>query len=491
MVVTPQIRCLSWQRRPSETFGGLGGDTVRRSHCRLSHDLVPALALTAMLAVPTIAAAGPLQGPFATVARSPHSTLSLVETRSGSAEELGLTVAVELEVDDETIDAEALRGWLVRRLLEEGYAVASTRSGAHGVVRVRSMGDGLVVEVEGDGRRSHAIEDGPAGVVRLEVLHRAVQGVEQVCHGERPIAAPEAALALRILGDVPDDPLLEALAAVIDKAGMTLRAAPLPEDTLVCLERRGSLLEVGIGPGADDCRAPWLVLDLGDGSPAALRHAGLALVEALHTGREQETSLDLDALTVTPPRAAPAVVEPEASDDDELAPMEGPPRSEMRLGLGAGIAVRGSAVDPLIRAGWRMGRLQGFGGRLFLSVIPSSGLGINVADVRLAVGPDWSLSSGGVAHLDIGLLLGTDLHTFGAGSDERTAGDLALGAGLPITFGITLRRQTRIDLCLDPGITARTWEHRVGLARDGAVTWARPAWRVGLTLGITYGWRIE
>ncbi|MCH9685328.1 MAG: hypothetical protein K0V04_28085, partial [Deltaproteobacteria bacterium] len=66
------------------------------------------------------------------------------------------TVAVEVHPDP-FVDAagharlEQLRGWLVRRLLQEGYDVAADSDAAHGVVRLRAARDGLVVEASGVG----------------------------------------------------------------------------------------------------------------------------------------------------------------------------------------------------------------------------------------------------------------------------------------------------------------------------------------------------
>lgn len=411
------------------------------------------------------------------------------------------TVAVEAPSPDPFVDASqvasmvTLRGWLVRRLLEEGYDVAADPAGAHGVVRLRPASDGLVVEAEGEGRerRSFAVEGGPDAVMRLEVLHRALMGVEQTCDATEALAAPEPGLALRFVGGTSDAALLEAVAVVADDARVTLTTRPQPGDTVLCVERRGSLAEVSLGSPHDECGPPLSVIDLGDGSVAAHRQAAQVLVDSIVPPANAGSGYDdgrLDTRSLGGPPAGDPMPAPDVVvEDDGLVPMHGPPRAEMRLGMNLGVAARGSNVDPLIQAGWRMGKIRGLGGRLSLSFVPSRGGSIRVTDSRLVIGPDWQLGAGKRGHIELALLVGTDLHTFA--NRERTAGDVAFAAELPVSYAFTLRKQSRIHLAITPGLTTTSWEHRRGLLRDNEVEWSRPFWRIGVAVGITHGWRIE
>lgn len=409
------------------------------------------------------------------------------------------TVAVEVPASQPVTEASGpesmttLRGWLVRRLLEEGYDVAADPAGAHGVVRLRAASDGLVVEAEGRERRSFAVEGGPDAVLRLEVLHRALLGVEQTCDAADALALPEPSLALRFVSGPSDHALLEAVAVAADDAGITLTSTPQPQDTVACVERRGALAEVALGSAQDGCGLPLLVVDLGDGSVAAHRQAAIELVGAVVDTVGTEAANDDGRLDMRslggPPAGDPMPTPPDAVLDDELVPMHGPPRAEMRLGVSLGLAARGPAVDPLFQAGWRMGKIRGLGGRISVSVTPSRARNMRVTNSRLIIGPDWELGAGKRGHFDLALLLGTDLHTFTA--RERTAGDVALAAELPVSYAFTLRRQTRINLVVSPGLSSRAWEHRGGLLSENELLWSRPYWRVGVGLGITHGWRIE
>lgn len=407
------------------------------------------------------------------------------------------TVAVEVHTPEPTTgtaDPESmttLRGWLVRRLLEEGYDVAAEPAGAHGVVRLRTASDGLVVEAEGRERRSFAVEGGPDAVLRLEVLHRALLGVEQTCDATEALGRPEPSLALHFVGP-SDHALLEAVAVVADDAGVTLTAQPQPESTVACVERRGALAEVALGSAQDGCGLPLLVIDLGDGSIAAHRQAARELIAAVAPTSAGAANDDqrLDTRTLGgPPAGDPMPIPTDAVVEDGLIPMHGPARAEMRLGASLGVAARGPAVDPLLQAGWRMGKIRGLGGRISVSVVPSRGGSVRVTDSRLVIGPDWELGAGKRGHIDLALLLGTDLHTFT--SRERTAGDVAFAAELPVSYAFTLRRQTRLHLVVNPGLSTNAWEHSSGLLRDSEVLWSRPYWRVGVGVGITQGWRIE
>lgn len=405
------------------------------------------------------------------------------------------TVAVEIHPDP-FVEAHAharmtaLRGWLVRRLLEEGYDVASEPAAAHGVVRVRAAGEGLVVEAQGHASRSYAIEPGPEAVLRLEVLHHALLGVEQTCDAHEAIAAPQPGLALRLGEGHRDDALLEAVAVVAQTAGVTLAARPSPGDTLACVDRRGDLAEVSLGPAEADCGPPVMVLELGDGSPDDLRQAARALLDAVRVPAEAEAPLDVHSLGGPPPGNPTPAPPPEPDDDDDdPVPMHGPPRAQARLMASGGVVARGAFVDPLISAGWRMGKIGGLGGRLSASLVPSSGENIRVVDARLVIGPDWEVLVGRRGSFDVALLVGTDLHTYE--TDTRASGDVALAAELPLSVAWSVRGQLRLHVGVVPGVTARAWEHREGLLRTSGVVWHRPLWRMGVTVGISHGWRIE
>lgn len=406
------------------------------------------------------------------------------------------TVAVEVHLEP-TVDAAeqaqltALRGWLVRRLLEEGYDVAANERGAHGVVHVRRAEGGLVVDAVGRGQRSFVVEEGPEAVLRLELLHRALMGVEQTCDPSEPVASPEPGLALRFVEGSRHDDFLEAMAVVTLHSGVTLTRDPAPSDTLACITQVGSLAEVGLGLASEDCAPASFVLDLGDGSPEVIRGAARSVVDAMRAPDQEPDRLDLDTVGGPPAAdlAAPPPLRPVVEDDLELAPMQGPPRAEMRLISRAGVALRGAQVDPLFQAGWRMGKIHGAGARLSVSMTPSGASAYTVLDTRLAVGPDWEFQAGERGHIDVAALIGTDLHAFNSG--DRTGSDMAFAAELPVTYAFTVRKRTRLLVTIDPGVASTAWDHRVGAFEDSRVVWSRPAWRVGFMFGISHGWRIE
>ena len=411
------------------------------------------------------------------------------------------TVAVEVHLDpavdaSEQAQLTSLRGWLVRRLLEEGYDVAANDRGAHSVVHVRRAEGGLVVDAVGRGQRSFAVEAGPEAVLRLEVLHRALMGVEQTCDAGQAVAAPEPGLAVRFVEGPQGNDFLEAMAVVTQHSGVKLTRDPSPSDTLACVTQRGTLAEVGLGLAADECAPPSLVLDFRDGSPEAIRDAARSVVGAMQAPTEASDRFDLDSVGGPPPVAYDTpdfpprpIAEDEGDESSELAPMHGPPRAEARLMSRAGVAIRGPLVDPLFQAGWRMGKVRGPGGRLSVTMSPSTGSAMTVFDTRLAIGPDWEFQLGERMYFDVAALVGTDLHAFNTG--DRMGSDVAFAAELPVTFAVAVRERTRLLFTVDPGVSSVAWEHQLGVVRDNRIAWSRPAWRVGLMFGISHGWRIE
>lgn len=172
------------------------------------------------------------------------------------------------------------------------------------------------------------------------------------------------------------------------------------------------------------------------------------------------------------PASAPVVVRP-------LPPPPPPsvvqPRWwHLELNGGAGVLYRLQGVDPLIRAGARLGG-QRFALRGSLTVSPSIQSELWVVE--------WSLQGGGSIrfaltsslHLELALLVGLLNHAYGidrgdpaSGSRWDFLGTAALELGWRATDWLGLR------LWLAPGITEGSREHRL----DGEVIWERSLFRL-------------
>jgi hypothetical protein len=377
------------------------------------------------------------------------------------------------------------------RVLEEGYDLAPGPDTADAAVVVRAHGEDLEVEATGPGgQRRHAVEQGPPAVRRLEVLHRALMGIEATVG--TPSERSGSALAIRASGGT--EPLVTALVAAAVADGVRVTMQPAAGDVLVCVQKRGDLAEVGFGPASAGCAPPSVVTSLTDEVDASARDLVLRVTPDLRPPSVPAAPPAEDrpppaprtnarVLAPEPVVATPTVIE----RADELAPLQGPPRAEFRLGMEGGIVSRGPYVDASMRTHVRMGRYDGLGGRLEIGVIPSGGPLLRVVDTILAVGPDWQRTFGRHrrARIHVATTVGADLHTYG--SDGATAADVSWVCGLPVSYSHGLGGDTRIHVTALGSVSGVATSHRVG----DEVPWARSAWGIGAAVGFSYGWRVE
>jgi hypothetical protein len=400
---------------------------------------------------------------------------------------MAVAPSVAVEADPALHD---LRRWVALRVLQEGYELAPSVEQAETTVVLRARGEDLEVETLGPaGERRFAVEGGPDALRRLELLHRVLIGVETTrdeAATTEPTIPRAPGLAVHAEG-AGADALLGALLDAARADGTWVTMSPQPDDTLVCVAPRGDLVEVGIGDAADGCAPPSVVVSGTDALDVGARDVVFA------ARREPEPAPVADSSRDGDPTPAPDPA-PGRGDDsapvapsvrEEHAPLQGPPRAELRLGMEGGIVVRGAAIDPGMRVQTRMGAYDGIGGRLELGVIPAAGGGVRAVDTVLCVGPDWQASLGKRGRFRVGTTVGADIHSYSIVG--RTAADVSWIFELPVSFSYALRGDTRIALSALPGIAGVTTSHTVG----GEEVWRRTAWRVGAAIGFSYGWRVE
>ncbi|MEM6997090.1 MAG: hypothetical protein AAF721_41685 [Myxococcota bacterium] len=407
----------------------------------------------------------------------------------------GPSVAVEVSASDGA-DSDALRGWLGARFLEEGYDLAPSAEQAAATIRVSEAGTGLAVDAVGDGVRSFAVEDGPSAVQRLEVLHRALQGVEAVAS---PAASRPPGLVVRVSGR-DHDALMTELANAARDSGVHLRTEAGEDDALLCVASRGGLAEIGLGPASSGCAPADSVAAVGSRSERE-RMAAEAIERALQSPAFA-TEVAPDLLGTEPdPVLSRIVADGERSSgrhgytppppvvvvedfDSAPAPMHGPARAEVRLAVEGGVVVRG-APDAAMRGRVRLGRINGVGGRFELGIVPSRAPGMRVMDTFLMVGPDWQIGLGKRARLLLAASAGADIHTFT--TDQESAAEVNWALALPVGASLKIRGDTRVHLMVHPGLSGVTTRHE----RRNVADWERAIWRVGVSLGFSHGWRIE
>lgn len=392
----------------------------------------------------------------------------------------GPSVAVEVAVDEGARDARAqevraLRGWLVQRLIEEGFTIAPTDR-ADRIVTLHlghgAEGDAVTVESSHDG---FTIDGGPAAVMRLEALQRTRMLLE---HAE-PVAPPptpvvqHAVLGFRSATEAPEGAAGDLESALLVE-GYVLTPRPRASDPVLCVVHAERWLEASVTTGEGSCPDPQVRVRYRELHQPEGVEPIVALVEAAREG---------DA--IEPP---PNVVV--VRDDVTPEPAPEPPQrrwpskdAEVRLGFDAGLAMRGEP-DAYLRAGMRLGRVRGPGAALSFSVIPSRGERVRVVDTVLAVGPDMRFGKRKVG-FGVGLVGGALVHAFA--TDTSRGGTARWYVGVPTKLSIGKAEGVRGHLFTEGFMTGGGLEH----LNVGAPGWRRTAWGIRLGIGITYGWNIS
>lgn len=367
-------------------------------------------------------------------------------------------------------DATALRGWLVQRLIEEGYTIAPSEQ-ADRVLTVHADGEAVSV---GSGSESFEIDLGPAAVMRLEALHRARMLIE---HAEPMHPSPEG---LAVLGMRTAAEASEGNAGVLEsallRAGYALTPRPRPGDPVLCVVHAEHELGASLTTADATCPAPVVFV-------------GYDLL-AQPEGAEVIVSLLEDPGPVEPVTPAPSPVPSTRVDDEPPAPVVTEERrfisreSEFRLGTDVGLVARGD-VDAYARFHMRLGKLQGPGALVQVSTIPSRSGAVRTLDTTLTAGPDFRLGRRKFA-AEFGLVAGALVHAYS--NESVRGGSASWYVGLPasISLGRSWDR-LRFHLFTEAFLTGGRLRH----LRENAPDWARTAWGLRAGLGITWGWRIS
>lgn len=396
---------------------------------------------------------------------------------------MGPSVAVEVSADRSLSDAdavevEALRSWLVQRLIEEGVTIAPSPEQAERVVRLRQGKSHVVVETD---HEQHAIEHGPVPVMRLEVLHRARLVIEESGPTKAASAPVGKVIGIRSAGKPP-----EGFAGVLESkllsAGYVLTPDPRQGDPVLCVYHRGSEVAASMTQVDEFC-GPGVVsvpyADLLTGGAAAI----VRTVEGESTPADAPQSVELGKPEVTR-TAIPPIANPVPETKWEKRVPWHQEDAEVRIGIGGGVAVRGAA-DGLIDGVVRMGMAPGPGARLAVSLMPSRGPTVQVLDTLMRVGPDLVLGRKRF-RFGAGLVAGANIHSFRRGVDAGGRVDWYVGLPMHVSLGRP-KRGARVHLFTEAGILGSRLEHR---APNRVVLWDRAAWMIQAGVSVSYGWRI-
>jgi hypothetical protein len=375
-----------------------------------------------------------------------------------------------------TEGSRSLRDQLMLRLLEEGYPLAPSAEHATRTLRVEPRPDGIRVQAQGEDTRTFEVATGP--VLPLEVVHRAMEALDEVTPRPSPTGAEPPRVALHVEGPEPE-PLRRTLVEQLLARRSTVVPPDATPDAVLCVQARTNALTLSRAADVDGCRQasrPRVVaLDASaEPDPIAL---GASLDAVLTAGAEpapRPMAAAIEPLDATPATGLLAEREP-ASEGRGVA---------VRLGARTGIFGRLTAADAAVGTSLRVGSEPGVGGIIDVLVVPTSAPDISILETSVSGGLGGTIGLSRTVALELQGLGGVAVHRFRQrGAEPGVRADFTVE--LPVGVSLRVSRGLQIDLMVRGGRSGRAREHRV----DDVVVWSRSAWRIGGSVGLSYGWR--
>lgn len=394
-------------------------------------------------------------------------------------------VYVEMAPASEAEPTQSLQDQLMLRLLEEGYPLAPSADQATRTLRVRPTSDGIRVEAEGEDTRRFEVSTGP--VLPLEAVHRAIEALDEVTPRPQPRGSAPRRVAVHLQAPptrVSPDALRRTLVLGLLQRRRTVVPLDAAPDAVLCVAGQDDGLALSRAADAEGCER----------SPGAMpREPGhrVELAEAEPDPTALQASLDalLAADDPSPrrpvaPALTPAAVTPAMGLSTDRTREPEPRGLAVRIGARTGIYGRLTSADAAVGTSLRVGGEPGPGGILDVLMVPTSAPDISIFETSVSGGFGWQFAVSPTVSLHVQGLGGVQVHRFrqrGAQSGHRVdwTAEVPLGASLRVTRGL------QIDLAIRAGRSGRDREHRV----DDVVVWSRSAWRVGGSVGLSYGWR--
>ncbi|MEM6992901.1 MAG: hypothetical protein AAF721_20465 [Myxococcota bacterium] len=398
------------------------------------------------------------------------------------------TPTVWVDQDDASGDPE-VTGWLLVRLLVEGYPVARTEAQANVTLRIDAPTEdnGWRVAADGDSTEQfQVVAEGDPAIARLELLQRAVDAVEAV-QPRATAESPSPRFALELAPELPLELRAETerqLADAVLRQGGGLAPTRQGADFVLCGAAGRPTPQLSVVAPEEPCadatlRPPPLV--------STSLHARRLVTEALET-----TTVADPFVTEPEPPLVEGLAEPrpEPEPDEDEARRWPDSRLMIRGGVSGGVMARFFFADAVVAMSGFIGREPGVAGWLDLQIVPSARVpGLRIVDVFPQAGVRLRPLRRHRFALEVGALAGMQLHVFqfsgrvgeqtfsGQGVNFDATGELAVGVS------VGLWRDHELSLLARAGRSSRFRAHTLA----GASLWERSAWRVGGTLGVTFG----
>jgi len=379
--------------------------------------------------------------------------------------------AIAIETD--ATDAH-LRGALIRRLLEEGRAIAPRTTTVAIVVVVRSLRHSVLIEASQAGQTTTAeIDRADPEVMALEVAHATIDAIRRL-ETAGPTEPPQVPrVALHFVGFEPDPAYFAEATETLLEAGFAVVGSKVSAEWTLCVWREGDRGFVFQRTQASDCPA----------SPPAAAPQPLVAGVKTEANAQAETITeallnDLQASIEARPAAAPMAI-PSAPPATERPR---PPRwFEVRVD--AGPLFRLQPIDVGANMSLAMGAGH-WGGMARVEWMPSLGT-VNVLDTAATIGPSVGWNLGQRSRICVQLLGGLLIHR-AKFETEPVIHRFDFTASLPLWFDLRIARGLGLHLGASAGIATVTRTHSVGSPEAWTVVWTRSPVRVSVFLGIHY-----
>jgi hypothetical protein len=376
--------------------------------------------------------------------------------------------------------AEPASDWLVGRLLEEGFAVTAGDD-AEIDLTIEEADRSWEISARGETSERFAVPiDEDDGVARLELLHVAVGALESV--QPRAVAArtDDRAFAIELAGTFSPE-ARAAVEAELARAVLDGGGSLAPHRSSAAFVLCASLGERAVAVEVRDATEPCPVAT--EVEPVAVREQARNVVAA-----------------VLVDDAGEAVAAATQEKDWERAPLgarEPERRSPRRRwadgvlvirgGASTGVVARQRAPDAVVAAAMFVGTEPGVSLWLDTQIWSSTTRRdrLFVLEVLPAVGVRVRPSTRGRVSLDLGALVGAQLHGY------RFQGDTGIGSDWSVEgaagFAVRLWREHELQLMMRVGRSGRERWHMI----DGVTAWHRAPWRISATVGLTFGRRLK
>ena len=391
---------------------------------------------------------------------------------------------VAVEAPDDLV---AIRGALVQRFLESGRVLVSSATPGASVVSARALRHSVLVEATCDEHRvSFEVDRTREDLLRLEVVHRALQAVHQVDTIERSdTSSPRSRAALHFVGFEPSSVVYADASSPLLDAGFDVVGPMASADWVVCVWERGDGFVAQrargapcsqVPPDGAPVMSPGIASTLADGSKLsdAVEQQARAQAEA-DAAALVEALLDESHPPALPPPAAPESAPPSEPDSPPTSRGWWVVRGDAGVVLRAGNEVADAAFSATLGAGKGL-----WGGAARVSLVPYlGGDRLAVLETFVGIGP----SVGGWVRPRVGLgaaLLGGLLVHSAAWDGAPDPIRLNPQGSLPLTLDVKLRGGLGLHVIAELGVMNRVRSHH----NDDALLWRRGAVRIGLSAGL-------